>query len=79
MAPHWFELLAWTSLATGFASGPGRGLGVLRPGPTDVAQANTYAHGRDDERTEPRDSWWQVSLSDSHCGAGCTLGDIGGE
>src|SRR5712691_4538212 len=28
---------------------------------------------------EPRDSWWQVSLSDSHCGAGCALGDIGGE
>jgi hypothetical protein len=24
-------------------------------------------------------SWWQVSLSDSHCGAGCVLGDIGGE
>src|SRR6266550_8012598 len=28
---------------------------------------------------EPRDSSWQVSLSDSHCGAGCVLGDIGGE
>jgi hypothetical protein len=28
---------------------------------------------------EPRDSLWQVSLSDSHCGAGCALGDIGGE
>jgi len=28
---------------------------------------------------EARDSWWQVSLSDSHCGAGCVLGDIGGE
>jgi hypothetical protein len=28
---------------------------------------------------ESRDSWWQVSLSDSHCGAGCVLGDIGGE
>jgi Domain of unknown function (DUF4396) len=28
---------------------------------------------------EPRDSWWQVSLSDSHCGAGCVLGDICGE
>jgi len=26
-----------------------------------------------------RDSWWQVSLSDTHCGAGCALGDIGGE
>lgn len=24
-------------------------------------------------------SWWQVSLSDSHCGAGCALGDLGGE
>src|SRR5437870_10702855 len=28
---------------------------------------------------EPRDSLWQVSLSDSHCGAGCVLGDIAGE
>src|SRR5947209_17949996 len=28
---------------------------------------------------EPRDSVWQVSLSDSHCGAGCALGDVGGE
>ena len=27
----------------------------------------------------PRDSLWQVSLSDSHCGAGCVLGDIVGE
>ena len=26
-----------------------------------------------------RDSWWQVSLSDTHCGAGCALGDIAGE
>src|SRR6266705_2019547 len=26
-----------------------------------------------------RDSLWQVSLSDSHCGAGCVLGDVGGE
>ena len=32
------------------------------------------SHGSD-----PRDSLWQVSLSDSHCGAGCALGDIGGE
>ena len=29
--------------------------------------------------SQPRDSLWQVSLSDSHCGAGCALGDIGGE
>jgi hypothetical protein len=28
---------------------------------------------------EPRDSWWQASLSDSHCGAGCVLGDVAGE
>jgi Domain of unknown function (DUF4396) len=25
------------------------------------------------------DSWWQVSLSATHCGAGCALGDIVGE
>jgi Domain of unknown function (DUF4396) len=29
--------------------------------------------------SEARDSVWQVSLSASHCGAGCVLGDIGGE
>jgi hypothetical protein len=28
---------------------------------------------------EAPDSLWQVSLSDSHCGAGCALGDIAGE
>jgi hypothetical protein len=28
---------------------------------------------------EARDSWWQAALSDTHCGAGCALGDIGGE
>src|SRR2546426_12319924 len=28
---------------------------------------------------EPRDSLWQVALSDSHCGAGCLLGGISGE
>jgi hypothetical protein len=28
---------------------------------------------------EARDSWWQVSLSSTHCGAGCALGDIAGE
>src|ERR1700758_385658 len=31
------------------------------------------------EQEEARDSWWQASLSDTHCGAGCALGDIGGE
>jgi hypothetical protein len=28
---------------------------------------------------EARDSWWQAALSDTHCGAGCALGDIVGE
>jgi hypothetical protein len=28
---------------------------------------------------EARDSWRQAALSDTHCGAGCALGDIGGE
>jgi Domain of unknown function (DUF4396) len=28
---------------------------------------------------EARDSWWQAALSDTHCGAGCALGDIAGE
>src|SRR2546427_4772163 len=49
-----------------------------------------FAHGRRMSRKRmhmhaagamegPRDSLWQVSLSDSHCGAGCVLGDIAGE
>src|SRR3989454_11377142 len=37
---------------------------------------HTHAAGM---KEGPRDSLWQVSLSDSHCGAGCALGDIGGE
>jgi hypothetical protein len=37
------------------------------------------AAGEPPREAEARDSWWQVSLSDSHCGAGCALGDIGGE
>jgi len=28
---------------------------------------------------DSRTSWWQVSISDTHCGAGCALGDVGGE
>jgi uncharacterized protein DUF4396 len=37
-------------------------------------------HGLMREMThETRDSWWQVTLSDTHCGAGCALGDVGGE
>jgi hypothetical protein len=30
------------------------------------------------ERDSPF-SWWEAALSDTHCGAGCALGDIGGE
>jgi hypothetical protein len=30
-------------------------------------------------RRAPRDSLWQVSLSDSHCSARYVLGDVGGE
>ena len=40
--------------------------------------AHTHDAAMRDAR-EPRDSWWQASLSDSHCGAGCVLGDICGE
>jgi hypothetical protein len=39
-------------------------------------QSHLHAPGMTDEAS---DSWWQVSLSDTHCGAGCTLGDICGE
>jgi hypothetical protein len=110
MAPHWFELLASASLATGFVSAlvivadivllgnrqhmaimnlvfP---LSALYMGP--VAVWAYFARGRRMSHKqmriharamtsgpEPRDSWWQVSLSDSHCGAGCVLGDVGGE
>src|SRR2546428_3681927 len=37
---------------------------------------HTHAAGM---KEGPRDSLWQVSLSDSHCGAGCALGGVGGE
>jgi hypothetical protein len=110
MAPHWFELVAWASLALAFVSAlviaadiallgnrqhmaimnlvfP---LSALYMGP--VAVWAYFTRGRRMSRKqmrvhtavmtnepEPRDSWWQVSLSDSHCGAGCALGDVGGE
>jgi Domain of unknown function (DUF4396) len=28
---------------------------------------------------DSRYSWWEAALSDTHCGAGCVFGDIGGE
>jgi hypothetical protein len=28
---------------------------------------------------DARSSWWEAALSDTHCGAGCALGDIDGE
>ena len=43
-----------------------------------MSHRQMHAHGMAMEG-ERRDSWWQVSLSDTHCGAGCALGDIGGE
>ncbi len=54
-------------IALGFYLSRGRGMSHkgMQPGPM--------------VKREARDSWWQVSLSDSHCGAGCALGDIGGE
>src|SRR5207237_10289662 len=57
--------------------GAHRSLGVFRARTADVPQADAHARGRGDGGA--RDSLWQVSLSDSHCGAGCVLGDIAGE
>ena len=44
-----------------------------------MSRKRMHMHGGQIHGNEPRDSLWQVSLSDSHCGAGCVLGDIGGE
>ena len=57
--------------------GTDRSLGIFRARTADVPQADAHAHGRDGGC--PRDSLGQVSVSDSHCGAGCVLGDIVGE
>lgn len=35
--------------------------------------------GREEEKGPPKPFWQQVAVSVSHCGAGCTLGDILGE
>src|SRR3954471_2488929 len=43
-----------------------------------LKQMRAHAADRMAEDDDPI-SWWQVSLSDSHCGAGCVPGDIGGE
>src|SRR5882762_8161088 len=44
-----------------------------------MSRRRMHLHAAGMHGGEPRDSVWQVSLSDSHCGAGCALGDIGGE
>jgi hypothetical protein len=54
-------------------------LTALYLGPVAVWAYFTRGRGTSRARPEPRDSRWQVSLSDSHCGAGCVLGDICGE
>src|SRR5690242_389733 len=45
-----------------------------------LARGRRMAHKQMQARpmmdSEARDSWWQVSISDTHCGAGCALGDI---
>src|SRR5438132_9800674 len=57
--------------------GADRSLGVFRPRTADVPQADAHARGRGD-RGPSRLVVAGVAL-DSHCGAGCVLGDIGGE
>lgn len=47
-------------------------------------QAQPSQHGQqhagDGQQQEESDiKWWQIWNADTHCGAGCTLGDIGGE
>jgi hypothetical protein len=44
-----------------------------------MSRKRIHLHAVGMHRGEARDSVWQVSLSDSHCGAGCALGDVGGE
>jgi len=44
-----------------------------------MSRKRMHAHTTEVRGGEPRDSLWQVSLSDSHCGAGCALGDVAGE
>jgi Domain of unknown function (DUF4396) len=38
-----------------------------------------HAHAAAPEHEDDPTSRWEVSVSDSHCGAGCVLGDICGE
>src|SRR5579862_7784048 len=44
-----------------------------------MSRKRMHVHAGEAHGGEPSDSLWQVSLSDSHCGAGCALGDVGGE
>ena len=44
-----------------------------------MSRKQMHMHTAGVNGSEPRDSPWQVSLSDSHCGAGCALGDVAGE
>jgi Domain of unknown function (DUF4396) len=44
-----------------------------------MSREGMHAREAAPEQEDDPTSWWEVSLSDSHYGAGCVLGDIGGE
>ena len=88
MIPHWLTVLAWISLAGAFLCAALLAIEVVRR-PQAMAVMNWvwpitalyagplalwayYRFGR----TERRPFWAAVAVGATHCGAGCTLGDI---
>jgi hypothetical protein len=88
MAPQWFELVAWASLALGFACALAIAadivlfghrqhmaimnmafpLTALYMGPVALWAYLPRGRRMGTMEGESRTSWWQVSVSDSHCG-----------
>ncbi len=88
--PAWLTALGWTSLAVSFASALAIVVDIVVLGHRqkmavmNVVYPSTalyfgplalwfYRSSRQDER------WAELSKAVMHCGAGCTLGDIGAE
>jgi len=90
--PTWLDVLSWVALALGVATATGVALDIVRGrrqsmpimnvvwpvtalyfGPLALPFYKRFGRG---PYGRARSRWQSVFLSASHCGAGCTLGDI---
>lgn len=82
-ALYWGPVTAWFYRRYGRDPSKLREAGPARShGPGAMARTDAPARHREasgEEGSEEPITWTQVATSDSHCGAGCTIGDIVGE